>query len=128
MANNRSRACAHKVFTDGRDIFCSVQETTTKVCPKAHRGGVTQKWAKYVSSLRVEQEPVRSSLLLVACGAQWRNSAPRAANPTTFLFNHRKNFVCTGPSQSSSKKKKSRYKFIQCPHNRPNKRKTQISS
>ncbi|MBI2453287.1 glycosyltransferase family 4 protein [Candidatus Peregrinibacteria bacterium] len=100
------RACAHKVFRDGRDIFCSVQETTTKVCPKAHRGGVTQKWAKYVSSLRVEQEPVRSSLLLVACGAQGRNGSPRAANPTTFLFNHRKNFVCTGPREASKRKLK----------------------
>ena len=56
---NSTRSCSHKIFTDGRDIFCSVQETTTRVYPKVHRGGVTQKWTKYVSSLRVERKDAR---------------------------------------------------------------------
>ena len=31
------------------------------------------------------------------------HDAPRALNPTTFLLNHRKNYVCTGPSITTHK-------------------------
>ncbi len=72
--------------------FDSVQGTTTKMYTEVHRGGVTQKWAKSVSSLRVGREECLPSLLLVACVALL-HSAPRASNSDIFPANHRKNFM-----------------------------------
>ena len=72
--------------------FDSVQGTTTTVYHEVHRGGVTQKWAKYVSSLRVESGRCLPSLLLVACVALL-HCASRAANSDIFHFNHRKSYM-----------------------------------